>query len=47
MINVIVRPPVYNQYRHIIHGELLLLVEGKIQREGHVVNILAERIHSL
>ena len=47
MINVIVRPPVYSEYRHIIHSQLLLLAEGRIQREGHVVNILAEWIHSL
>ena len=47
MINVIVRPPVYNQYRHVIHSQPLLLTEGTIQREGHVVNILAERVHSL
>ena len=44
MINVIVRPSVYSQYRHVIHGAQLLLAEGRVQREGEVVNILAERV---
>ena len=44
MMNVIVRPQVYNQHRHIIHGEQLLLAEGRVQREGDVVNLLAERV---
>ncbi len=44
MINVIVRPQVYKQYRHVIHGGQLLLAEGKVQREEDVVNVLAERI---
>ena len=47
MINVIVRPQVYKQYRHVIHGAQLLLAEGKVQREGEVINVLAERISSL
>jgi error-prone DNA polymerase len=47
MINVIVRPSVYNQYRHVIYGSQLLLAEGKVQREGDVVNVLAERVSSL
>ena len=44
MINVIIRPQVYSQYRHAIHNALLLLVEGEVQREGDVVNVLAERV---
>ena len=44
MINVIVRPQVYYHYRHIIHSEQLLLAEGKLQREGDVVSVLAERV---
>jgi DNA polymerase III alpha subunit len=44
MLNVIVQPVVYNQYRHVIHSQQLLLVQGVLQREGEVVNILAEHI---
>ena len=47
MLNVIVRPPVYNECRHVIHSELLLLAEGKVERDGDVVNILAERVRPL
>ncbi|MBP6015302.1 MAG: error-prone DNA polymerase [Candidatus Promineofilum sp.] len=47
MINVIIRPAVYDQYRHVIHGAQLLVVEGQVQREGAVINVLAERISPL
>ncbi len=42
MSNVIVRPKVYEQFRRVIRGERLLLVGGTVQREGHVVNLLAD-----
>ena len=42
MSNVIVRPKIYEQFRRVIRGERLLLVGGTVQREGHVVNLLAD-----
>ena len=47
MMNVIVRPAVYDRHRRVIHGELLLLTDGKVQCEGNVVNLLAEHIYPL
>jgi error-prone DNA polymerase len=44
MINVIVRPKVYGRYQAIIRGAHLLLVAGMVQREGEVINLLAEHI---
>jgi error-prone DNA polymerase len=43
-INVIVNPQVYAEYRPIIRGSAFLLVEGSVQREGVVTNLLAQSI---
>lgn len=40
-INVIVRPPVYARYRQLIRAHALLMVEGEVQWEGGVVNVVA------
>ncbi len=47
MINVIVRPQVYGHYQNIIRGARLLLAAGVVQREGEVINLLAEGIAPL
>ncbi len=47
MINVIIRPKVYGRYQNIIRGARLLLVAGMVQREGEVVNLLADSIAPL
>ncbi|MEJ2752734.1 MAG: hypothetical protein P8169_08695, partial [Chloroflexota bacterium] len=47
MINVIVRPDVYGRYQNIIRGAHLLLVAGMAQREGVVINLLADSIAPL
>jgi error-prone DNA polymerase len=47
MINVIVRPKVYGRCRNIIRGAHLLLVAGMAQREGEVINLLADSIAPL
>lgn len=43
MMNVVARPSVYERWRRVVRGAALLLVEGVVQREGAVVNLLAER----
>jgi DNA polymerase III alpha subunit len=43
MVNVIVRPKVYDRYRRILRGERLLLIEGLVQQEGDVTSLLAKR----
>ena len=42
--NVIIRPPVFEQYRRIVLGARLLQAEGRVEREGIVVHVLAERL---
>ncbi len=42
MMNVIVRPKVYERFRRMIRGHLLLMVGGEVQREGNTSNLLAE-----
>lgn len=43
MVNVVVRPRVYDQYRRVIRREQVLWVTGVIEKQGVVVNVLAER----
>jgi error-prone DNA polymerase len=43
LMNIILRPAVFNQYRRMLRG-LLLIVEGKVQKRGHVTNVLANKI---
>jgi error-prone DNA polymerase len=47
MSNVIVRPRVYGRYRDTLRTSRLLLIEGNVQQEGGVTNLLAERIRPL
>jgi error-prone DNA polymerase len=42
--NLIVWSSVFERYRRIVLGSKLLLVEGKLQREGLVIHIVAERL---
>lgn len=41
------RPKVYQRYRRVLHAVRLLLVEGGVQQEGGVTNVLARRVASL
>jgi len=43
MINLIVRPKVYEQYRNVLRGSRLLVAEGEVQRKDSVVNVLLRR----
>jgi len=43
MMNVIVRPDVYAQYNQVIHESPILVVEGQVQRQGNVINLVAHQ----
>ncbi|WP_119420240.1 error-prone DNA polymerase [Desertibaculum subflavum] len=45
--NVIVWPKVFERYRRTVLGARLLGVHGKLQREGLVVHVIAERLDDL
>jgi error-prone DNA polymerase len=47
MMNIIVRPKVYDEHRVVIRTARLLLVLDDCQREGHVINVLARRLFAL
>jgi len=44
MINVVVRPRVYQKYRQVFKLEPLILVEGAIQKRDKNLNIIAETL---
>jgi DNA polymerase III alpha subunit len=45
MINVTVRPQVYTANRAILHRHPLLVIDGTLQVEGEVLNVVARRLH--
>ncbi len=47
MMNVIVRPDIYDKYRFVLRNEPLLIVTGEVQRKGAVVNMIAQSIVAL
>lgn len=47
MVNVIVRPDVYERYRTAIRGEPLLWVHGTLAKDDGTVNVLAEEARGL
>lgn len=44
MVNVIVRPNVYADYRSVIRSSPYLIVSGAVQRENGITNIIAEEV---
>jgi len=47
LVNLIVRPNVYERYRGALRDAPLLLVEGRLQREGHALSVLVHRVVAL
>jgi error-prone DNA polymerase len=47
MINVTVRPNVYQHYRALLHRHPLLVIDGVLQVEGEVLNVVARRLRSV
>jgi error-prone DNA polymerase len=47
LLDVIIRPAIYNRYRRLIRHEPLLIVAGQVQRQQGVVNILARQVMAL
>jgi error-prone DNA polymerase len=47
LINVIVRPDVFERYREVIKTADFLLIDGAVQSEFDVVNVLAYRLELL
>jgi error-prone DNA polymerase len=45
MINVTVRPDIYQENRAVLHRHPLLVIDGRLQVEGEVLNVVAQRLH--
>ncbi len=43
LVNVIVRPDVYERYRRIIRQSKALVIEGTVQKESGVVDVIMKR----
>ncbi len=43
MMNIIVRPTIYEKYRGVLRSSRLLIVEGEVQQKDKVINILLHR----
>jgi error-prone DNA polymerase len=46
-MNVILRPRVYTRYRDTLRTVPLLVIEGVVQRQDGVINLLADRVAPL
>ena len=44
MINVTLRPQVYQAHRALLHRHPLLVIDGRLQVEGAVLNVIAQRL---
>ncbi|MGH7736533.1 MAG: error-prone DNA polymerase [Candidatus Tyrphobacter sp.] len=44
LANVIVRPDVYERHRSIVHTSEMVVIEGKLQKEGGCIDVLARRL---
>ncbi|HET9416516.1 MAG TPA: PHP domain-containing protein [Candidatus Limnocylindria bacterium] len=47
MINVTLRPQVYQAHRALLHRHPLLVIDGQLQVEGAVLNVIAQRLRSV
>jgi error-prone DNA polymerase len=47
LMNVILRPAVYTRYRDTLRTAPLLVIEGVVQRQDGVINLLADRVAPL
>ncbi|MHB8624585.1 MAG: DNA polymerase III subunit alpha [Aggregatilineales bacterium] len=47
MMNIIVRPNLYEKYRFVLRTSPLLIVTGEVQKKGTVVNVIGQHIATL
>jgi error-prone DNA polymerase len=47
LLDLVIRPDVYEQVKPVLRQERLLLIEGRVQRAGGVVSVLVYRVFSL
>jgi DNA polymerase III alpha subunit len=47
LISVIVKPPIYERDRSTVRTEPFILVRGRLQKDGAIMNVLASQVESL
>ena len=47
LANLIVRPQVWEQYHAAARNAVALIAHGRLQREGQVIHVLAQRLEDL
>ena len=47
LIDIILRPQVYTRHQRILHTARLLLIDGRVQSKGGVINILAQKVAAI
>jgi error-prone DNA polymerase len=47
MVNLIVRPTVYDRYKAIARNSTLMLAQGRVERRGEVVHVNVQALHGL
>jgi len=47
LANIVLRPQVYQRFRRVLHTDQMVLVEGLLQREDGVTNLMARKVSSL
>jgi len=47
LLNIVLKPHVYQKYRYLVRTEPLIVVEGILQKREGIINIVAKRLASL
>ncbi len=47
LVNLVIRPDLYERERGTLHGATLLMAEGRVQREGAAVSLLVQGVSAL
>jgi len=47
LLNIVLKPHVYQKYRYLVRMEPLIVVEGVLQKREGIINIVGERLASL
>ena len=47
LLNIVIKPDIYEKYRYVERTEPLMLIEGQVQKRDGVINIIAEHLEPL
>jgi error-prone DNA polymerase len=47
LLDLIIRPDVYERYHRVLHGASLLVAAGTVQRRDGTTNVITERVAAL